>query len=291
MTTFLKSAPVTYPSWMGVEETPETADWVIIGLPYDGTTSFRPGTRFGPASIREASWGLETYSPLWHRELGEDIRYFDGGDLEFPMGNREETLNRIYNATKEVIASGRKWFGIGGEHLVTLPTIQAMVEKYPNLAILHFDAHADLREDYLGEPLSHATVLRRCVELIDPKHFVQVGIRSGTREEFTWMQETGCWFTDINNAPIAKQKLEGRPVFLTLDLDVLDPSILPGTGTPEPGGLTFRELQAWLKAFEGLHFVGADVVELSPHYDASGVSTVVGAKTVRDVLMLLSTSL
>ncbi len=291
MTTFLKSAPVMYPSWMGVEETPETADWVIVGLPYDGTTSFRPGTRFGPASIREASWGLETYSPLWHKELGQDIRYVDGGDLEFPMGNREETLNRIYKATQEVIASGKKWFGVGGEHLVTLPTIQAMVEKYPDLSILHFDAHADLRNDYLGEPLSHATVLRRCVELIDPQHFVQVGIRSGTREEFAWMQETGCWFTDINNAPIAKEKLMGRPVFLTLDLDVLDPSILPGTGTPEPGGLTFRELQAWLKSFEGLHFVGADVVELSPHYDASGVSTVVGAKTVREVLMLLSTSL
>ncbi len=290
MTTFLKSAPVMFPSWMGAEETAETAQWVMVGLPYDGTTSFRPGTRFGPASIREASWGLETYSPLWHRELGEDITYHDAGDLEFPMGNREETLARIYRATKEVLASGKKWFGIGGEHLVTYPTIQAMVEQYPDLAILHFDAHADLRQDYLGEPLSHATVLRRCVELIDPAHFVQVGIRSGTREEFTWMKETGCWFTDIANAPIAREKLANRPVFLTLDLDVLDPSILPGTGTPEPGGLTFKDLQAWLKTFEGLNFVGADVVELSPHYDASGVSTVVGAKAVREVLMLLSTT-
>jgi agmatinase len=285
------TSPITLPSWMGAEPTPQTADWIMVGLPYDGTTSFRPGTRFAPAAIREASWGIETYSPLWHSELGVDVTYFDAGDLEFPFGNRAETLKRIGNATETVLQAGKKWFGIGGEHLVTLPSIQAYVKHYPNLAILHFDAHADLREDYLGEPLSHATVLRRCVELIDPAHFVQIGIRSGTKEEFNWMRKTQCWFTNLaTQAEQAKQRLAGRPVYLTLDLDVLDPSILPGTGTPEPGGLTFRELQAWLQVFTGLNIVGADVVELSPHYDNTGVSTVVAAKIIRDVLLLLATN-
>jgi agmatinase len=191
-----------------------------------------------------------------------------------------------------VLTAGKKWFGIGGEHLVTFPAFEAYVKRYPNLAILHIDAHADLRQDYMGEALSHATVLRRCVELVDPKHFVQIGIRSGTREEWDFMRQYNTVFMEptADAMQVARAKLEGRPVFVTFDLDGLDPSILPGTGTPEPGGLTFREVQTWLQNFKGLHFVGADVVELSPHYDHSGVSNVVAAKAVREVLMLLSTS-
>lgn len=280
------------PRWMGSMATIEEATWVFVGLPYDGTTSFRPGTRFGPAAIREASWGIETYSPLWHRELGEDITYFDYGDLEMPCGNRDRCLEAIRVAAEDVLSQGKKYFGIGGEHLVTLPAFNEALKRYPDLAILHFDAHADLRQDYMGEPLSHATVLRRCAEQINPQHFVQIGIRSGTREEWTFMREHGTVFMEPTPEALttARQRLEGRPIFLTFDLDCLDPSLLPGTGTPEPGGLNFREVQTWLQAFEGLHFVAADVVELSPHYDHSGVSNVVAAKTIREVLMLLSTS-
>lgn len=274
------------PVWMGSEPRVDTADWVLVGLPYDGTTSYRPGTRFGPAAVREASWGIETYSPAWQRELGVDVRYYDAGELELPPGSRSETLQRIGQAAEEVLSAGKGWIGIGGEHLVTLPVIQHYIQRYPDLAILHFDAHADLRDDYLGEPLSHATVLRRCVELIDPSRFVQVGIRSGTREEFDWMQRHQTLMAP-NDYDTALQRLAGRPVFVTLDLDCLDPSILPGTGTPEPGGLSYAQLQQWLLAMRELNVVGADVVELSPHYDASGVSTVVAAKVLRDVLMLV----
>lgn len=272
--------------WMGACDTPDEADWVLVGLPYDGTCSFRPGTRFGPEAIRAASWGLETYSPLQDATL-DDVAYFDAGELEFPLGNREAILAIIRDNARDVLTAGKRWLGLGGEHLVTYPVIQAYVEKYPDLAVLHFDAHADLREDYLGERLSHATVLRRVTELLEgPERLVQIGIRSGPAEEFAWMRRHGTLLESRQHLPEALARLSGRPVFLTIDLDVLDPSIMSGTGTPEPGGLTFRELTDWLLAFRGLNFVGADVVELSPHYDPSGVSTVTAAKVVREVLLL-----
>lgn len=279
------TGPFLSPKWMGAVQNFADARWVMVGLPYDGTCSYRPGARFGPMAIREASWGLETYSPYQDKDL-EAVPFYDAGDLEFPFGNREETLARIRRAATEILSTNKHWLGIGGEHLVTYPVIQAYVEKYPDLAILHFDAHADLRDDYLGEPLSHATVLRRCVELISPDRLVQVGIRSAPAEEFAWMRQHGTLVESRAQFPQALKRLAGKPVFLTIDLDVLDPSVLPGTGTPEPGGMQFAELLDWLLACQGIHFVGADVVELSPHYDASGVSTAVATKVIREVLLL-----
>ncbi|MCE3234646.1 MAG: agmatinase [Vampirovibrio sp.] len=272
-------------NWMGACETFEEADWVLVGLPYDGTTSFRPGTRFGPEAIRGASWGLETYSPLQDADL-DGTPYFDAGELEFPLGNRDAILTMIRENARDVVQAGKRWLGLGGEHLVTFPVIEAYVEKYPDLAILHFDAHADLRDDYLGEKLSHATVLRRCVDLVGADSLVQLGIRSGPQEEFAWMRKNGTLLETREDLPKALARLEGRPVFLTIDLDVLDPSIMSGTGTPEPGGMSFSTFVEWLMEFRHLNFVGADVVELSPHYDPSGVSTVVAAKVVREVMLL-----
>lgn len=272
-------------SWMGACEDYDQADWILVGLPYDGTTSFRPGTRFGPEAIRNASWGLETYSPIQHAELS-GVNYFDAGELEFPQGNRDEILSIIRENTRDVLNSGKRWLGLGGEHLVTFPVIEAYVEKYPDLAVLHFDAHADLRDDYLGEKLSHATVLRRVTDLIGPERLVQIGIRSGPKEEFEWMRKNGTLLESPADIARGLQRLSGRPVFLTIDLDVLDPSILCGTGTPEPGGMSFSTFIDWLLPFQGLNFVGADVVELSPHYDPSGVSNVVAAKVVREVMLL-----
>lgn len=271
--------------WMGACENYADADWVLVGIPYDGTTSYRPGTRFGPESMRPASWGLETYSPLQNKDLST-VCYYDAGELEFPLGNREEILSIIRENARDVLKDGKRWFGLGGEHLVTFPVIEAYVEKYPDLAILHFDAHADLREEFLGERLSHATVLRRCVDLIGPERLVQIGIRSGPQEEFEYMHKHGTLLDTLADVPRALERLKGRPVFLTIDLDALDPSIMSGTGTPEPGGLTFKEFVEWLRCFEGLNFVGADVLELSPHYDQSGVSTAVATKVVREVLLL-----
>lgn len=272
---------------MGACEALEQADWVMVGLPYDGTCSYRPGTRFGPEAVRSASWGIETYSPRLNQTL-DDVAYFDAGELELPFGNRDEVLRRIRQASAEVLAAQKRWLGIGGEHLVTYPAFQAYVEAYPDIAVLHFDAHADLREDYLGERLSHATVLRRVVEHIGPERLVQVGIRSGPEEEFDWMRTHGTLFERLEEAPQARKRLEGRPVYLTIDLDVLDPSILPGTGTPEPGGMSYQEWMDWMSAFRGLNIVGIDVVELAPHYDPSGVSSVVAAKVIREALLVAS---
>jgi agmatinase len=281
----LLSGPFVPQGWMGACETPEEADWILMGLPYDGTCSFRPGTRFGPEAIRAASWGLESYSPIQDLEL-DDVAYYDAGELQFPLGNREAILTMIRENARDVLAANKRWLGLGGEHLVTAPVIEAYIEKYPDLAILHFDAHADLRDEYLGEKYSHATVLRRVVDIVGPERLVQIGIRSGPKEEFNWMREHGTLLNTLSDVPRGRSRLEGRPVFLTIDLDVLDPSVMGGTGTPEPGGLTFNELMSWILAFRGLNYVGADVVELSPHYDPSGVSSVVAAKVVREVLLL-----
>jgi agmatinase len=281
------SGPFLSTEWMGSTVTLAEADWAIVGLPYDGTTSFRPGTRFGPMGLREASWGIETYSPFMAADL-ENVAYYDAGDLALPMGNRDASLAMIKQAATEVLAAKKQWLGVGGEHLVTLPAIEAHLQHYPDLAVVHFDAHADLREDYMGEALSHATVLRRVADLIGPQRMVQIGIRSGPKEEFDWMHQHGTLFTDVDQWPTIQQRLGNKPVFLTIDLDVLDPSILPGTGTPEPGGFTFLQLQTWLRMLKPLNFIGGDVVELAPHYDASGVSSVVAAKALREMLLVMA---
>jgi agmatinase len=279
------SGPFISRDWMGATQDFNQSEWVLAGMPYDGTTSYRPGTRFGPESIRPASWGIETYSPIQNRDL-EHVSYFDAGDLELPCGNRDASLALIKKACQEILAHDKKWLGIGGEHLVTLPAFEAYLEKYPDIAVVHFDAHADLRDDYLGEKLSHATVLRRIADYIGPERMIQIGIRSGPQEEFDWMRQHKTLVESMEQLAEAKQRIAGRPVFLTIDLDVLDPSILPGTGTPEPGGLSFKEFLCYLMAFQNCPLVGADVVELAPHYDASGVSAVVAAKVIREVLLL-----
>jgi len=283
----LLSIPLLSRSWMASTEDFNQADCVMVGLPYDGTCSYRPGTRFAPEQIRIASYGLETYSPLQDKDL-ENISFFDAGEIDFPLGNRENTLELIEKATTEVLNSNKKWLGIGGEHLVTLPAVKAYFKKFPNLKIVHFDAHADLRQDYLGEELSHACVMRRISEFIKPENIVQIGIRSGTQDEFHWMKEKSTLVT-AQEAFSKKIKIwENSPIFITLDIDVLDPSVLSGTGTPEPGGMTYKELMSWLLLMKKSNIVGADLLELSPQYDTSGVSTITAAKIIREMLLLMN---
>jgi agmatinase len=276
-------------TFIGCEAQYEEAEVVLFGIPFDGTTSFRPGTRFAMQAIRPDSYGLETYSPYSKRDL-ENVKIFDGGDLEIPLGNTEQVMDTILSYTREVVADGKKFMMVGGEHLVSYPTIQAMAEKHPDLHIIHFDAHTDLRDTYNEQKLSHATVLRRAHDLLGDGRIFQFGIRSGTEEEFKWAEThiTQELFTCHNLRRVVEQ-LKDKPVYITIDLDVLDPSIFPGTGTPEPGGWTYRELLDALSQFEKLnHIVAADVVELSPQYDLSGGSTAVACKTIRELLLLLT---
>ncbi|MBE5871839.1 MAG: agmatinase [Lachnospiraceae bacterium] len=276
-------------NFIGCEAEYEEADIVIFGVPFDSTTSYRPGTRFGSQAIRNESYGLETYSPYQDKDL-TDYKIFDSGDLELAIGDTESVLNEIANRTKTILEDNKLPFMLGGEHLVTLGAVREAVKKYPDLHIVHFDAHADLREDYLGVKLSHACVLRRCWELLGDDRIYQFGIRSGDREEFKWAKQGHVRMQkyDFSGLSEVVEKLYGKPVYFTIDLDVLDPSIFPGTGTPEAGGVGFPDLlQAVNWVAESLNIVGCDVNELSPSCDLSGVSTAVACKVVRELLLAL----
>ena len=259
---------------------------VIFGAPFDGTTSFRPGTRFGPGAIRAESDGIETYSPYQNKDL-EDIAVFDSGDLLLPFGNTEAVLEEICARTAEILEAGKMPVMLGGEHLVTLGAVRAMVQKYPELHIIHFDAHTDLRDDYLGERLSHATVIRRCHDLVGDGRIHQFGSRSGERAEwdFAFAHTDFHPFNVKDVLDVVLALGSDVPVYVTLDLDVLDPSLFCGTGTPEAGGVFFQDLEEALLALEALNVVGFDMNELSPHYDASGVSTAVACKVLREMLI------
>lgn len=261
---------------------------VLFGAPFDSTTSYRPGTRFGSRTIRQESFGVETYSPYQDKDM-TDYSFFDSGDLELCFGSSEKALEDIEERTKTILEDGKRPFMMGGEHLVTLGAVRAVAKKYPDLHIIHFDAHADLREEYLGAQLSHAAVLKRCWELVGDGRIFQFGIRSGDREEFLWGKDRV--FTNkfnFNGLKETVESLKGKPVYFTLDLDVLDPSVFPGTGTPEPGGVTFNELRDAVELVcSSLNIVGCDVNELSPPYDPSGISAAAACKIVREMLLAL----
>ena len=261
---------------------------VVFGAPFDSTTSFRPGTRFASRTMRGESYGLETYSPYQDKDL-EDLAVFDGGDLELCFGDTEKALAAIESYTTRVLRDNKRPVMIGGEHLVTLGAVRAVARKYPELHVVHFDAHADLRDDYLGITLSHATVLHRVWDIIGDGRIYQFGIRSGERSEFQWGNDhvTTQKFNFKGLAEVI-EKLQGQPVYFTLDLDVLDPSVFPGTGTPEPGGVSFMELLEAIQQVSQLNLVGCDINELSPVYDQSGASTAVACKVLRELLLAMA---
>lgn len=271
--------------FLGCNSSFEDADYVIFGAPFDGTTTFRPGTRFAPQTMRVESIGLETYSPYFDIDT-EDYKINDSGDLDLPFGSTESALNIIQEQAKKIFMCNKKPLMIGGEHLVSLPVIKEAFNKYPDLNIVHFDAHTDLREEYLGEKLSHSTIFKRVWDFLGDGKIYQFGIRSGTREEFYWANEGHTFLNkfNFNNLDKIAEKLKGKPVYFSIDLDVLDPSIMSGTGTTEAGGVTFNELIEAIKIVSKLNIIGADIVELSPHYDHSGVSTAVACKVLRETL-------
>lgn len=272
---------------MSLDSSFEESDIVLFGAPFDGTTSYRPGTRFGPSAIRSESFGIETFSPYQNKDL-EDIKVFDAGDIDLPFGMVEESLDMIYKMSEKILKSGKIPFMIGGEHLVTYGNFKAVFEKYNDVVIVHFDAHADLREDYMGQKLSHACVMKRCYDLMQSKEIYQFGIRSMTKEEYDFAEKNIVQEKfSVDTFPDVVNKLKGKKVYLTIDLDVLDPSIFMGTGTPEPGGITYRQLQNCILEMKKLDIVGLDINELSPDYDTSKVSTITACKIIRELLLVL----
>ncbi len=274
-------------TFIGCDREYAKADIVLFGAPFDGTTSFRPGTRFASKAMRSESFGIETYSPYQDKDLC-DYAIFDAGDLELPFGNTKKVLSQIEEFTNQILVDNKLPVMIGGEHLVTLGAVRAVAKKYSDLHIIHFDAHADLREDYLGETLSHATVMHRIWDIVGDNKIYQFGIRSGEKSEFDFAKEhTVMQKFNLNGLGEVVEKLQGKPVYFSLDLDVLDPSIFPGTGTPEAGGVTFDELLTAIMKMSGLNIVACDINELSPVYDQSGVSTAVACKILREILLIL----
>ena len=276
-------------TFIGADSSYEDARIVIFGAPFDSTTSFRPGARFGPAAIRHESFGIETYSPYQDKDL-EDISVFDSGDLELCFGSAEAALADIEARADEILTDGKIPLMTGGEHLVTLGAVRAALRKYPDLHIIHFDAHADLRDDYLGAKLSHACVIRRCHDLIGDGRIHQFCIRSGERAEFRFAAE----HTDMHKfnfdglGALTEQLSKARtPVYLTIDMDCLDPSAFPGTGTPEAGGVTFTELLNAILQAAKCNIIAADVNELAPMLDTSGASTAMACKVRRERLLAM----
>ena len=274
-------------TFIGCDAEYEEAKMVLFGAPFDSTTSFRPGARFGSAAIRHESFGLETYSPYQDEDLS-DYKVFDSGDLELCFGDSVRAVADITDRADQILSDGKIPLMIGGEHLVTLGAVRAALKKYPNLHIIHFDAHADLREDYLGMQLSHACVLRRCHELVGDGRIHQFCIRSGERSEFEFAKmHTDMHKFDFSGLEelVVSLRRERIPVYFTIDLDCLDPSVFPGTGTPEAGGVSFKELLDAILVVTGCNVVAADVNELAPMLDASGASTAVTCKVVRELML------
>jgi len=272
--------------FMGSRRDPAGCRVGLFGVPYDGTTSFRPGTRFGPAAIREVSQGLETYCPQLDLDL-EDLAYADLGAVDIPFGAPEPVVNAVQQATTAVLDLGLSPLMLGGEHSISSGAVAAVANQHPDLVLVQLDAHADLREEWLGARHSHACAMRRCLEVLPSGDLLQLAIRSGTREEFHELHSSGRRMDDVQALRDAMAPWTGRPVYLTVDLDWFDPAVLPGTGTPEPGGFLWRDFAAVVDVLRGHRLVAADVVELSPQLDSSGVSSVLAAKVTRSLTLLM----
>ena len=277
-------------AFIGCDCAYEEASIALFGAPFDSTTSFRPGARFGSSAIRHESFGLETYSPYQDKDL-TDKKVFDCGDLELCFGSSEAALKDIEELTRKILNDGKLPIMIGGEHLVTYGAVKAVFGKFPDLQIIHFDAHADLRDDYLGAKLSHACVMRRCFDLLGDNKIHQFCIRSGDREEFRFADEhTDMHKFSFNGLPELVSELESNktPVYLTIDLDCLDPSVFCGTGTPEAGGVSFTELLSAILKVSRTNIVGADINELAPMLDSSGASTATACKVLRELILSIN---
>jgi agmatinase len=277
--------PIMEQTFISAKASFAEANAVILGCPYDGSATFRPGARFGPSAIRKASWGIETYSPYQESDLTQ-IKIHDMGDLELPLGEKKTSLRLIQQGARRILSAKKFPILLGGDHLITLPIIEEVHRVYPDVHVLHIDAHTDLRDEYLGETLNHSTVMKKVLNLLSKGRLSQVGVRAGTREEFALAEKTrSILFFDPKSLIRMVNRLKQRPVYISLDLDVMDPGLLPGVGTPEPGGFTFRELISLFKGLQPLRVIGFDLVELTPDYDPTQISSVTASVILREMIL------
>jgi agmatinase len=256
---------------------------VIIGVPYDVTSTFRRGSALAPQAIRWASQSIETYSPVLRCDL-ETIPFVDHGDLAVATLGPEMMVDAVRRA---VAAAGRDLLPVllGGEHTLTLGAVQALSGRYPDLAVMQLDAHTDLRDEYEGRRVSHATVMRRLIEHVAPDRIIALGIRAGMREEFVLAERYRVHSPVFSVASEVWTWLQARPVYVTIDIDVVDPSDAPGTGNPEPEGIGAGDLLGLARRLGDLRVVGIDLVEVAPPYDPSARTAVLAATVIRETLL------
>ncbi len=271
-----------------VEEA-EHPDLIIAGVPFDGTVSWRPGSRFAPNSIRRYSYALETYSPYQGQDMEDHVVMDIGNCPDIIIGDTMKTLQGIEIWVEDIIKSYNDvpLLFMGGEHLISFPIIKRLYKEYDDMIVIHMDAHLDLRKTYEGNKFSHATVMHHVKNLIGKDSLIQMGMRSGTREEFEEVEKDKTYYDFIEEKEDIIERIDGRPIYISLDLDVLDPSVMSGVGTPEPGGWDFNDLLHTLLMFESEYIVGMDVVEHAPFVDNTGVSSIVAAKIIREAICLM----
>jgi agmatinase len=270
--------------FLGTQGVVKDSGVLLVGVPFDGTASFKSGARFGPDSVRSWSDVLETYSPVFDRDLA-DLNVVDMGNLIFSAATWREVSDVIQKVLGKALSNVCKPVLIGGEHIITLSAVEECLKVYPDLTVVQMDAHLDLRDDYGGTGYSHATVMKRVLERVGEGGLIQFGARSGTREEWALARNLETIVQKPDSIP---EMVREKPVYLTVDLDVLDPSVMPETGTPEPGGLSFADLHEAMLSLRGLNIIGGDVVEYCPSPDGGGPSGAVAAKVIREMIFLLA---
>lgn len=263
----------------------EDGPYAILGVPFDMTTTYRPGTRFAPSAIREASYGLEEYDILGNRDL-RDIKFFDRGDLII-LASPERAINEIKEAIISLVKDDIKPIILGGEHLISYPVVE-LLSRNKDLYVIILDAHADMRDEYNGLRLSHATTARRISEVVPQDRLFQFGIRSGSREEAEYYMDTNIFHSFEPPDDGFFNFMKGKEVYLSIDIDVVDPAFAPGTGTPEPCGWSSQDVISFIKKLKGIRLAGADVVEVSPLLDPSGITSILAARIVREILLYLT---
>jgi agmatinase len=273
----------------------------VVGVPFDSGVSYRPGARFGPAAVRAGSKMLRPYHPGLDVEPWNVMQVADAGDLAVNPFSISEAIAAIEAGATDLLGRAGHLIAIGGDHTIALPLLRATAARHGRLALVHFDAHLDTWDTYFGEPYTHGTPFRRAVEeeLLDLDCSVHIGIRSPLYARSDLADDAALGFEIVSAADVAvdgvaaacariERRVGPRPVYVSIDIDVLDPAHAPGTGTPEPGGLTSREVQMMLRGLTGLEVVGADVVEVAPAYDHAELTALAAANLAYEMLGLLA---
>ena len=294
------AGPATFARLPRIDEV-EHVDVAIVGVPFDSGVSYRPGARFGPAHVRQSSRLLRPYNPAQGTAPFAAQQVVDAGDIACNPFDIAAAIAQIHEAARELAKDDARLLTIGGDHTIALPLLRAVHERHGPVSVLHFDAHLDTWDTYFGEPYTHGTPFRRASEegLIDLERSMHVGIRGPLYAADDIPDSERLGFTTVSCVDVQTdglsvavdrmlERLDGSPVYVSVDIDVLDPAHAPGTGTPEAGGLTSRELLAMLRALADLHVVGADIVEVAPAYDHAEMTGIAASHVAYELLSVMS---